>query len=60
MELINKKKVVIIIKANRELIIKKLQPKWKIKCLYYFKTLIKLIKPFNSKKEFKGNIFSIL
>ena len=49
-----------ITKANKEIIIKKVQLKWKIKCLYYSKTLAKLIKAFNSKKELKDGIFLIL
>ena len=58
-----KEKVVIITKANREVIIRKIQLKRKIKYLYYFKTLAKLIKALNfnnSKKELEDGIFSIL
>ena len=47
---------VIIAKANREVIIRKARPKY----LYYSKTLAKLIKALNSKKELEDNIFSIL
>ena len=49
-----------IAKANREVIIKKVQLKWKIKCSYYFKTLVKLIKALNSKKKPEDGIFSVL
>ena len=49
-----------ITKANKEIIIKKVQLKWKIKYLYYFKTLTKLIKALNFKKEPEDSIFSIL
>jgi hypothetical protein len=55
-----KGKAVIIAKANKEVIIKKIQLKRKMKCLYHSKTLAKLIKAFNSKKDLKDNIFSIL
>ena len=49
-----------IAKVDGEVIVKKAQLKWKIKCLYYFKTLAELIKAFNSKKELKDSIFSVL
>ena len=49
-----------ITKANKEVIIKKVQLKQKMKYLYYFKTLAELIKTLNSKKELKDSIFSIL
>ena len=49
-----------IAEANREVIVKKAQLKRKIKYLYYFKTLAKLIKALNSKKELEDSIFSIL
>jgi len=52
-----KGKVIIIAKVNGKEIIGKLLPKWKLKCLCYFKTLIKLIKAFDFKKELKGNFF---
>ena len=55
-----KGKAVIITKANKEVIVKKAQLKWKIKYLYHSKTLAKLIKALNSKKELEDNIFSIL
>ena len=55
-----KEKAVIITKANKEVIIRKTQLKRKIKCLYYFKILAKLIKTFNFKKKLKNGIFSIL
>ena len=55
-----KGKVAIIAKANREVIVRKLQPKRKIKCLCYFKTLVKLIKALNLKKELESSISSIL
>ena len=55
-----KEKAAIITKANKEVIIRKVQPKWKIKYLYYFKTPVKLIKALNSKKELKNSIFSVL
>ena len=53
-------KAVIITKADKEEIIKKLQLKWKIKCLYYSKTLVKLIEALNSKKELKSGVSSLL
>ena len=49
-----------ITKANKEVIVKKVQLKRKIKYLYYFKMLVKLIKALNFKKELKDGIFSIL
>ena len=49
-----------ITKANGEVIIKKAQPKRKIKYLYYFKIPVKLIKALNSKKELEDSIFSVL
>ena len=55
-----KGKVAIIAKANGAVIIKKVQLKWKIKYLYYSKTLAKLIKAFNFKKELEDGMFSIL
>ena len=55
-----KGKVAIIAKANGEEIIKKLRLKRKIKCLYYSKTPVKLIKVLNFKKELKSSVFSIL
>ena len=42
-----------IAEANRKVIIKKVQLKWKIKYLYYFKMLAKLIKALNFKKRVK-------
>ena len=55
-----KGKVAIITKVNKKEIIKKLQLKWKIKYLYYSKTPVKLMEAFNSKKELKSGIFSLL
>ena len=55
-----KGKVAMIVKADREVIVKKIQLKRKMKYLYYFKTLAKLIKALNSKKDLKDSIFSIL
>jgi len=55
-----KGKVAIIAKANREVIIRKLRPKRKIKCLCYSKMPVKLIKAFNLKKELEGGVSSIL
>ena len=55
-----KEKAVIITKANKEVIIRKTQLKRKIKCLYYFKILAKLIEALNFKKESEDNIFSLL
>ena len=49
-----------ITKANGEVIVKKIQLKQKIKYLYYFKMLVKLIEAFNFKKELKDSIFSVL
>ena len=49
-----------IAEADKEVIVEKVQLKWKIKYLYYFKTLVKLIKALNSKKELEDSIFSIL
>ena len=42
-----------ITEINKKVIVKKAQLKWKIKYLYYSKTLAKLIKTLNSKKELK-------
>ena len=50
----------IIAKVNKEVIVKKVQLKWKIKYLCYFKILAELIKALNSKKDLKDSIFSIL
>ena len=55
-----KGKAVIITEADKEEIIKKPQLKWKMKYLYYFKTLVKLIETLNSKKELKSGISSLL
>jgi hypothetical protein len=55
-----KKKAVMIAKANREVIVKKAQPKRKMKCLCHSKTLAELIKTLNSKKDLKDSIFFIL
>jgi len=55
-----KGKVAIIAKANREVIIRKPQPKRKIKCLCHSKTPVKLIKALNLKKEPEGGVSSIL
>ena len=55
-----KGKAAIITKINREVIVKKVQLKWKIKCLYYFKMLAELIEAFNSKKDLEDSIFFIL
>jgi hypothetical protein len=49
-----------IAKANKEVIIRKTQLKWKMKYLYYSKTLVELIKALNSKKDLKNSIFSVL
>ena len=49
-----------ITKANKEVTIKKVQLKWKIKYLYYSKTLVELIEALNSKKELEDGIFFIL
>ena len=49
-----------ITKADREVIVKKVQLKQKIKYLYYSKMLVKLIKALNFKKELKDSIFSVL
>jgi hypothetical protein len=49
-----------ITEINREVIIKKVQLKQKIRCLYYSKILVKLIKALDSKKELKNSIFSVL
>jgi len=59
---INRKKgkAVIIAKVNRKEIIKKLWLKQKIKCLYYLKTLVKLIETLDFKKEPEGGVLSIL
>ena len=55
-----KGKAAIITKTNKEVIIKKLQPKWKIKCSYYSETPVALIEALNSKKKLKGGVFSVL
>ena len=55
-----KGKAAIIAKANREVIVKKVQPKRKIKYLYHSEILVKLIKALNFKKELKDSIFSVL
>ena len=55
-----KGKVAIITKVNRKVIVKKVQPKRKIKYSYYFKILAELIKAFDFKKKLKDGIFFIL
>ena len=55
-----KGKVVIIAEINRKVILRKLRPKRKKKCSYYFKMLAKLIKTLDFKKEPKNNVLSIL
>ena len=55
-----KKKVAIITKANREVVVRELWPKQKIKCLYYSKTPVKIIEALDLKKELKGSILFIL
>ena len=55
-----KGKVVIITKANKEVIVGKIQLKQKIKYSYYSKILAELIEALNSKKELKDGIFFIL
>ena len=49
-----------IAKANREVIVRKVQLKQKMKYLYYFKILAKLIEALNFKKELKDGIFFVL
>jgi hypothetical protein len=49
-----------IAEADGEVIVKKVQLKWKIRCLCYSKMLAELIKALNSKKEPEDSIFSIL
>ena len=49
-----------ITEADREVIVKKAQLKQKMKCLYYFKTLVELIEALNSKKELKSGVSSLL
>ena len=49
-----------ITKTDGEVIIKKAQPKQKIKYLYYSKILAELIKALNYKKEPEDGIFSVL
>ena len=58
----NKKKgkVVIIAETDRKVIVRKLWPKRKKKCLCYSKTLAKLIEILDSKKEPEDGILSIL
>ena len=56
----NRQKGKVVIIAKKEVIVRKAQPKWKIKYLCYSKTPAKLIKVLNSKKELKDSIFSIL
>ena len=55
-----KGKVAIIAKADKEIIVRKLRPKRKIKCSYYSKTPAKLVKALNSKKEPESSILTIL
>ena len=55
-----KEKVAIITKANREVVVRELWPKQKIKCLYYSKTPVKIIEALDLKKELKGSILFIL
>ena len=55
-----KGKAAMIAEADGEVIIGKAQLKRKIKCLYYSETPAELIKAFNSKKELKNSIFSVL
>ena len=49
-----------IAEVNEEVIVRKAQLKRKMKYLYYFKMPAELIKTFNSKKELKDSIFSVL
>ncbi len=56
----NKRKGKAAIIAKGEVIIRKVRLKQKIKCSCYSKTLAKLIKALNSKKELEDSIFSIL
>ena len=56
----NRRKGKVIVIAKGEVIVRKVRPKRKIKCLYYSRTLAKLIKALNSKKELEDGIFSIL
>ena len=55
-----KGKAAIIAKVDREVVARKLRLKRKIKCLCYSKTLAKLIKALDSKKEPEGSILAIL
>ena len=56
----NRRKGKAIIIAKGEVIVRKVRPKRKIKYSYYSRTLAKLIKALNSKKELEDGIFSIL
>ena len=55
-----KGKAAMIAEADREVIVGKVQPKWKIKCLCHSEMLAELIKALNFKKELKDGIFSVL
>jgi hypothetical protein len=55
-----KGKAIIVTKANKEIIVGKVQLKQKIRYLYHFKMPAKLIKALNSKKKLEDSIFSIL
>ena len=55
-----KGKVAIITEADREVVVGKPLPKRKLKYSYYSKTLIKLIKALDSKKELEEGVLSIL
>ena len=46
-----------IAEANGEVIVRKVQWKRKMKCIYHFKMPAELIKALNSKKKLKDNIF---
>ena len=56
----NRRKGKAVIITKGEVIIRKARPKRKIKCSYYSRTLAKLIKALNSRKELKNSIFFIL
>jgi hypothetical protein len=49
-----------ITEADGEIVVGKPLPKRKLKCSYYSKTPIELIKALNSKKELEEGILSIL
>ena len=55
-----KGKTAIITEADKKEIVKKPQPKQKMKCLCHSETPVELMEALNSKKEPEGGVFSVL